>query len=208
MLKPLITGGALSKPGEFHPWTIKGGKLHEDIKLVDALKEMDSGDVYIKTGNALDPEGNVGVFVGSPAGGTIGAAFSICTAKGINLVIPIGLEKQIPTPVREASIEAGIKRVNYSMGMPVGLLPINGTVITELEAIKVLTGASAIPIGAGGVVGAEGATTMIVKGEETQVKEAVKLVESIKGAKLPPISIPNCIDCVWPTCPSRRKNIK
>lgn len=205
MLEILIKG-ALSKPGGFHPWTIIKGKLHEDIKLVDILEKMDSGDVYIKTGNALDPEGNVGVFVGSPAGGTIGVAFSICAAKGINVVIPIGLEKLIPIPVRKASMEAGIKRVNCSMGMPVGLLPINGTVITELEAVKILTGASAIPIGAGGVAGAEGATTMIIKGEETQVKEAVKLVESIKGTKLPPISMPNCLDCMWPTCPFRGKN--
>ncbi|MEM3703490.1 MAG: hypothetical protein QXX79_03600 [Candidatus Bathyarchaeia archaeon] len=204
MLKTLVEG-ALSKPGEFRPWIIMRGKLHEDIKLEDILKKMDSDDVYIKTGNALDSEGNVGVFVGSPAGGTIGAAFSICAAKGINLVIPIGLEKLIPIPIRKASMEAGIKRVNCSMGMPVGLLPINGTVITELEAVKILTGASAIPIGAGGVAGAEGATTMILKGEETQVKEAVKLVDSIKGTKLPPISMPHCVDCMWPTCPSEGK---
>jgi hypothetical protein len=205
MLKGIIEKGIISKPDEFLPWVIKDGRLLENIKLIDALKGMSSNDVYIKTGNALDPEGNVGVFVGNSLGGTIGIAFSICTARGINLVIPINLEKLISTPIREASRETGIQRMNYSMGMPVGLLPINGVVVTELEAVKILSGASAVQIGAGGIMGAEGATTMVVKGEETQVKEAIRIVESIKGSRIPPISLPDCVDCAWPTCPLRGK---
>ena len=205
MLKGIIEKGVILKPEEFLPWVIKDGRLIENIKLIDALKEMGPGDVYIKSGNALDPEGNVGVFVGHPLGGTIGIAFSICTARGINLVIPINLEKLILTPIKKASRESGIHRINYSMGMPVGLLPINGLVVTELEAIKILSGANAVQIGAGGIMGAEGATTMVVEGEETQVKEAINIIESIKGSEIPSISLPNCIDCTWPTCPLRGK---
>lgn len=85
-LEAITAEGAVSSPGEFRPWVIKDGKVHENIKLIDAIKEMGSDDVYIKSGNALDPEGNVGVYVASPAGGTIGVAFSVCMAKGINLV--------------------------------------------------------------------------------------------------------------------------
>lgn len=42
------------------------------------------------------------------------------------------------------------------MGFPAGLLPISGIVVTELDAIKVLTGASAIQIGGGWGYGSEG----------------------------------------------------
>lgn len=208
MLQGIIERGAISKPGEFIPWVIKDGKLLRNIKLADALKEMGPDDVYIKSGNAIDPEGNVGVFVGHPFGGTIGLAFSICRARGINIVIPINLEKLILTPIKEASRKAGIQRMDYSMGMPVGLLPIDGIVVTELEAIKVLSGASAVQIGAGGLMGAEGATTIVVEGEERQVKEVINIIESIKGSKVPSISLSNCIDCAWPTCPLRgRKDL-
>jgi hypothetical protein len=205
MLKGIIEKDVILKPGEFTPWVIKNGKLRKNIKLADALKEMGPDDVYIKSGNAIDPEGNVGVFVGHPFGGTIGLAFSICATRGINMIIPINLEKLILTPIKEASRKVGINRMDYSMGMPVGLLPINGIVVTELEAVKILSGAGAVQIGAGGIMGAEGAITIVVEGEKKQVKKAINIIESIKGSKIPSISLPNCIDCTWPTCPLKGK---
>ncbi|MEM2103905.1 MAG: hypothetical protein QW717_03335 [Candidatus Bathyarchaeia archaeon] len=195
-------------PGDFPPWVIMHGKLHENIRLMDALEKMSSNDVYIKTGNALDVNGNVGVLVGAPEGGPLGLALSACKAKGIKVVIPIGLEKMIPISVEEASAEAYARKLDYSMGMSVGLLPMRGLVVTELDAVKVLTGASAVPIGAGGLMGAEGATTMIVKGEKWQVEKAIKIVESLKGSKLPPVILAECASCTCPTCPNAGKNLK
>lgn len=57
------------------------------------------------------------------------------------------------------------------MGMPVGLLPINGIVVTELEAVKILSGAGAVQIGAGGIMGAEGAITIVVEGKRNKLRK-------------------------------------
>jgi len=192
---------AARKPLMSRPWVLKSGKIQRDVLLVDILKEMGPEDVYVKTGNALDHSRHVGVLVGAPDTGAIARAYAVCAATGVNLVIPIGLEKLIPTSIREASKEAGIKRLDYSMGMQCGLFPIDGIVVTEVEAVKTLTGAQVIPISSGGVCGAEGAITMIIKGEKKEVTETIGLIESIKGTRLPNISPNECIECKWFNCP-------
>ena len=67
--------------------------------------------------------------------------------------------------------------------------------IPELRAIEMLSGAIAIPIAAGGLAGAEGATTMVIKGTKDQVVKALKMVKQSKGARLPQARIPICADC-------------
>ncbi|MEM3564299.1 MAG: hypothetical protein QXS27_02055 [Candidatus Jordarchaeaceae archaeon] len=192
-------------PELFMPWVLKNGEMLNKVTYKKALSEIGPDDVYIKTGNALDPQGNVGVLIGSRAGGTVGVAYMVCRARGTHIILPIGLEKLIPIPVREASREAGIERMDYSMGLPVGLFPIDGTVITEVEAIKILTGATAIPISAGGIMGAEGAVTLIIKGDEKSVREAIQIVEEVKGAQLAKIKIPECSTCPILKCSLKKK---
>ena len=189
--------------GSFQPWVIMHGQVKDGIKLCDILEKMGANDIYVKSGNALDCDGNVGVFIASLSGGTIGKAFSVCMAKGINLILPVGLEKLISISIREASKEAGIRKMDYSMGLPIGLLPIVGIVVTELEAIRVLTGATSIPIGAGGVAGAEGSVTLVLKGSCQKVRKTIEIVNSIKGKKLPRIVPSECTTCTRLTCPFR-----
>lgn len=181
-------------------WVLEKGKLYEDLTVDDVLKRMGAGDVFIKGANALDPQGNAGVFLGSTIGGTVGRVIGTAMAKGINIIIPVGLEKMIPTPISRAATEAGTEKMDYSMGMPVGLIPLNGTVVDEVKALNILTGAEAIPIGSGGVGGAEGSITLIIKGPESQVKQSLKLIESIKGTEEPATSPPECRDCRYPRC--------
>ena len=57
---------------------------------------MTSNDVVIKGANAIDPDGIAGVMLANPVGGTTGNITGPVMAKGINLVIPVGLEKSIP----------------------------------------------------------------------------------------------------------------
>ncbi|MFB0560367.1 MAG: hypothetical protein ACETWM_03870 [Candidatus Lokiarchaeia archaeon] len=193
-------------PELFMPWVLKNGELLKEATYKEALKEIGPEDVYIKTGNALDLQGNVGVLIGSRAGGTVGVAYMVCKARGTHIILPIGLEKLIPIPVREASREAGIARMDYSMGLPVGLFPIDGTVITEVEAINILTGATAVPISAGGIQGAEGAVTLVIKGDEKSVKNAIGILEEVKGAKLAKVTVPDCSTCPVEAC-YMKKNI-
>ena len=139
--------------------------------------------------------------LGLPTGGSIGIALPIILAKGINLIIPVGLEKMIPTPIEIAAKESGIYKMDYSRGLPVGLMPLPGTVITEVEAIAILTGARAIPIAAGGISGAEGSVLLVIKGTDHQIKQAIKIIETISGEKGSQIPMPDCTQCKLLTCP-------
>ena len=87
------------------------------------------------------------------------------------------------------------------MGMPVGLYPCpTGVTVTEVRAIEILSGASAIPIASGGLGGAEGAITLVLKGKADEVKKALDFVEQSKGARLPDLRLCNCNACPVPNC--------
>jgi len=67
---------------------LKNGK---EISGDSIISEMTSEDVVIKGANALDSKGIAGVMMANPVGGTTGALLGPIMAKGINLVIPVGL---------------------------------------------------------------------------------------------------------------------
>jgi hypothetical protein len=58
---------------------------------------------------------------------------------------------------------------------------LTGEIVTELEAIKVLTGATAFQSSAGGISGAEGAVWLVFRGTREQVNKALDLIHSIQG---------------------------
>jgi len=145
------------------------------------INEMTSSDVFIKGANALDPQGVAGVMMSSPVGGTTGSILGIVMARGINLVIPVGLEKSIPYSVMEISRRIGIKRASKATGHPVGMMPLAGKVITEVEALTLLGAEDVFPIGAGGINGGEGSITLCVTGEKAD--EIFELVQRVKEKK-------------------------
>jgi hypothetical protein len=121
--------------------------------------------------------------------------------KKFTLIYPAGLEKLIPIPIQQATMEAKQAKYEYGMGLPAGLFPCpNGKTITEIDAVKILGGAVAIPIASGGLGGAEGATTLIIKGTKGQVRDAIEFIEQSKGATLPTLRLSNCSDCPVPHC--------
>lgn len=193
----------VSGPGGFpHSWVIRKGKLLVGETLSDLIEKMGSEDVYIKGVNAIDPWGGVGVMVGNPVeGGTIGFVLSARRKKPFHLIFPVGLEKLIPIPVHEAAKEAKRAECGYAMGAAVGLLHCHeGKAVTEVDAIKILTGAEAVPIAAGGLSGAEGAVCLVIKGEDEQVRHAIDLVEQCKGARIPQVRQFNCKECPNKMC--------
>jgi len=67
--------------------------------------------------------------------------------KQFTLIFPAGLEKLIPIPVRQAAIEAKQARYEYGMGLPAGLFAYpSGRSITEIDAVRILSGAIAVPL--------------------------------------------------------------
>ncbi|MCZ7356249.1 MAG: hypothetical protein O8C66_11305 [Candidatus Methanoperedens sp.] len=157
---------------------LKNGK---EVNSETIIKEMTAQDVVIKGANAIDPQGVAGVMMANPAGGTTGTILGPVMARGINLVIPVGLEKSIPYSVIEISKRIGIQRCSKANGLPVGLMPLFGTVVTEIQALVLLGAEDVFPIGAGGVNGGEGSITLCVTGEKTD--EIFELVQKVKEKK-------------------------
>jgi hypothetical protein len=187
-------------PGDLQgTWVIEKNQQGCEEKLSSLLYRMTPSDVYIKGVNALDPEGNVGVLFGLE--GSMGYIVAARKKRNFTIIYPAGLEKLIPLPVKEAAKEARFTRYEAGMGMPVGLYPCpTGITITEIRAIEILSGASAIPIASGGLGGAEGAVTLVLKGKSDKVKKALDFVEQSKGARLPNLRLCNCKDCPVPNC--------
>jgi hypothetical protein len=187
-------------PGDLQgTWVIEKGQLGAEEKLSSLLYRMTESDIYVKGVNALDPEGNVGILFGLE--GSMGYLLTARKKRNFTIIYPAGLEKLIPIPVKEAAKEAKLTQYGSGMGMPVGLFPCPaGVTVTEVRAIEILSGASSIPIAAGGLGGAEGAITLILKGTADEVKKALDFVEQSKGAKLPDLRLCNCDACPVPNC--------
>ncbi|HEX2922948.1 MAG TPA: hypothetical protein VHS28_02840 [Chloroflexota bacterium] len=159
-----------------------------DRELNEVLMEFDGGDVYIKGANAVDAEGNAGVLVASKVGGNIGTAMGMVLARGAHVIIPVGLEKLVPSVI-DASRKCGIKKLKYPAGATLGLIPVvSGTVITEIEALRILTGVHATHVASGGIGGSEGTVVLVVEGPDDRVRAAFKIWEQIKGEPPVPVS--------------------
>lgn len=180
-----IKGGKLGANAEEKrdkPQVLRDGK-RSDESFMDALKDFGKSDVYIKGANGVDSEGRAGVLMGSDVGGTIGAALGIINARGSNLIVPVGLEKLIPS-VEDASLKMGQKTFDYSTGDVVGYMPLtNAKVVTELTAINLLFGGGGVRathVASGGVGGSEGSVVLSLEGTKTGIKKAFDFIVELK----------------------------
>ncbi|MDD5452929.1 MAG: hypothetical protein PHZ21_01425 [Candidatus Bipolaricaulis sp.] len=152
----------------------------------EALGELKAGDVLIKGANVLDPAGVCGVFMASPAGGTVGKFAIPALARGVEIVIPISCAKSIHGFVADLAHEVGIGRVDEAAGSPVGLCPLVGTVVTEVEAIALRYGVRAAHLASGGVGPGAGAVTLLLVGEEPKVQRAFTELATLARTEPPP----------------------
>ena len=174
-----------------HWHVIKQGKVAEGADPNAEILNFGPDDVFIKGANAVDQEGNAGILTSSAKGGTIGVAWPIVTPRSSHLIIPVGLEKLVPSVI-EAAKHSGIYHFKYSMGLPAKLSPVLlGKVVTEIQALAVLTGVKAYHLASGGVGGSEGAVVLALEGDEKTVEKAFELVKSIKGE--PPVTLPDTL---------------
>ena len=185
-------------------WVLENGEYRTSLPLASVLDRMGRGDVYIKGANAIDPDGKVGVLYASEGAGTIGKVIAASRRKGFAILLPIGLEKVIPTPIAQAAKAASRERTDAAMGIPVGLIPVPGKAVTEVEAIDLLSGARAVAVAAGGLGGAEGSVTLVIQGPEGKVNRALQIAREVKGATLPEVLPTDCASCCYPTCHFRK----
>jgi hypothetical protein len=159
---------------------LTNGEISEE-SLEKVINGLSAEDVFIKGANALDTTKTAGILLTHPAGGTIGAALGTIMARGVHYVIPIGLEKTIPYSITEVAKRVAKEKFYKSLGMAVGLMPVHGKVITELEALKLLGADEAFPIAAGGVEGGEGSVVICAEGTAERMDELMTLITQIKG---------------------------
>lgn len=145
-------------------------------EIFDVVDGMKAGDVILKGANALDLcRGRAAVLIGHPMGGTVGALIPAVIGRRVKLLVPVGLEKRV-----DADVDALAARLNDPAAAGPRLMPLpSGEIVTELDAIRALTGATATLVAAGGVCGAEGAVWLAVDGEAARLDALGALLKTV-----------------------------
>ncbi len=164
---------------------IDGRLARPDLHAKDVLMEFERRDVLIKSANAIDMAGNAGVLVYDLDGGSMGRMLTVAI-RGSTHIVPTGLEKLVPSVI-EASHRCGKLRWRHNPGQDVGFLLLqNSHVVTEIQALAILSGVNATLVAAGGVDGSEGAVVLALEGRVGAIDTAFAIINKIKGE--PPIT--------------------
>ncbi|MBN1191473.1 MAG: hypothetical protein JXA46_17085 [Dehalococcoidales bacterium] len=156
---------------------IKDGSWLKGMTIDDVAPDLNEGDVIIKGANALDPvHRRAAVLVGNTGGGTITTALPAVIGRRVRLLIPVGLEKRITGDLDQMAC-----KVNSPGAKGYRLLPVPGEVVTEIEALAILTGVKAEMLAAGGISGAEGGIWLNVEGSPGQEEETELLIKSLSS---------------------------
>lgn len=154
---------------------IVNGRWHKGKTIFDVVDNLKEGDIILKGANALDlAHRQAAIYIGHPKAGTIGAALQAVAGRRVRLILPVGLEKRIVGDLMDLAF-----RLNIPGAQGPRLLPVPGQVFTEIEAVSLLTGATAELVAGGGVCGAEGCVWLAVSGETKQMNAAEALLKSV-----------------------------
>lgn len=154
---------------------ISKGKWEKGRTIFDAVDELKEGDVILKGANAVDlARKQAGILIGHVKGGTTTAALQAVVGRRVRLILPVGLEKRVSADLNELAA-----RLNRPGARGARLLPVPGEILTEIEALAILTGGKAELVAAGGVGGAEGAVWLAISGSPDQEKSAMALIQSV-----------------------------
>ena len=193
-----VSSGAAEPSGSHSLLLRKGVPEPGDGRLAEIACEMGPDDVFVCGANLIDPWGGAAMMAGRDLGGEPGRIISTIESEGVRCLVAAGLEKLSPVPVKEAFGETGRKIPAWSMGMSVGLIPVPGRVITELEALTILGYPKRWLVGRGGISGAEGASTIVVEDESREKQDDfMELLRKIKGAVVSGVStsLEECLRC-------------
>jgi len=149
------------------------------------LGSLGTGDVVIKGGNALDPFGMVGVLMAAATGGTVGRYVPLAQARGVDIVIPISIAKSVHASITDLALDMGSKRIEVGEGLACGMYPLVGHVVSEIETLDLLFAVDATHVASGGVGEGAGSVSLVLDGEEADVRKAYNLIQTLKGEAEP-----------------------
>jgi hypothetical protein len=152
-----------------------------DVAADELLESLTADDVVIKGGNALDPWGTAGVLMAARSGGTVARYHALALARGVSIVIPISLNKSIHGSIADLALRMGADRIVHAMGLPCGIYPMTGRVITEAAALEQLFDVEVTHVAGGGIGTGAGSVSLLIEGEQDAVEAAFALVESVAG---------------------------
>lgn len=162
---------------------LEEGKRLEGVSVTDIVSRMGPGDIFLKGANAINYDlAQAAVLIGHPTGGTLGATVGTIVSRKVRLVHPAGLEKNLPGDLSGAAQR--LAEEDSCMGEVYGLWATHGELFTEIEAVDELFGLEGVPVGSGGIAGAQGAVTLSVFGERAELEKALAEIEEIQ--KEPP----------------------
>lgn len=166
------SGAQDSLPGDL---VIEDGVWQRGRSIFDVGSSLGPNDVILKGANALDMQaGLAATFVDRPDAGSVGVILPAVLGRQARLLVPVGLEKRVPGSLLELT-----QRMASPDSKGVRLCPLPGPAFTELDAITLLTGASASMIGAGGVGGAEGGVWLSIEDSVENLEHVDRLIRDI-----------------------------
>jgi len=165
---------------------------------VPVFKKMGENDIIFKSGNFIDTYGNAGVYVGEAdgSGGEYGKALPFIHNNGVKLFIPMILSKTVPNNCINIFNLLKIRNVDRDHSMNIiEAIGMPGRVITEIDAIKGLSGANASVVGMNGIGSGEGCITIAINGTEEERLKAWEIITYIKGE--PKLEVKTrCKECI------------
>ncbi|PLX17725.1 MAG: hypothetical protein C0601_06755 [Candidatus Muiribacterium halophilum] len=183
--KERFTTGVVMPGGEY--W-IENEKMLEYVidkgvanerNLCDVIKEINPGDIILKGANSINyAKETAGILIRHPEGGTVKRIFEAVFGKRANLIIPVGLEKEVSYDLDEVSLM--LSEDDCCEECP-RMYSFKAQLFTEIEAIKVLTlgKVSSYHIATGGIKGAQGAIRLLLNGEKEYIEEIEALIERL-----------------------------
>lgn len=167
-------------------WIFERGVLQDQYSLEDILERMGEDDIYVKACNAVDTDGHAAVLTSTPdRGGTVGKVLKAQRRRGFSMLLPTGLEKLVPTKVSILRERLGEAKADCGGGLALGVFLVDGQLLDERSALKILCGVDALAAAGGGLCGAEGAVTLFVEADAAAVNRVMETIDAVKGACLP-----------------------
>ena len=143
--------------------------------IFEVASGLKAGDVVLKGANAVQlTHRQAGILIGHPEMGTIGPILQAVVGRRVGLVLPVGLEKRVEEDLHELA-----RLMNAPATSGVRLLPVAGEIVTEIDALRLLTGVEARLVAAGGVCGAEGGVWLALTGTESELEVVGNLLREI-----------------------------